>query len=313
MLEGKRILVTGGAGFIGSHIAERLCENNDVVVYDDLSAGRESNLSGFDGKVDFVRGDVRDSNALGEAVRGVNVAFHCAARVSVTESVEDPVGTSKVNVGGTLRLLWECKKAGVERVVFPSSAAVYGSSPEIPKKEDMQPDADSPYAASKIVGEQYCRLFSKVYDLPTVILRCFNVYGPRQDESSPYASVIPRFVTAMLDGERPRIFGDGGQTRDFIFIDDVVEGFLLAASVEGVRGDTINIASGRSLSILELLETLRQVLGTEVEPELVAERPGDVRHSLADISRAKSKLGFAPRVDHAEGLRRTVEHFKSVR
>jgi UDP-glucose 4-epimerase len=313
MLEGKRILVTGGAGFIGSHIVERLCEDNYVVVYDDLSAGRESNLSGFDGKIDFIRGDVRDSDALGEAVRGVNVAFHCAARVSVTESVEDPIGTSKINVGGTLRLLWESKKAGVERVVFPSSASVYGSSPEIPKKEDMQPDADSPYAASKIVGEQYCKLFTKVYDLPTAILRCFNVYGPRQDESSPYASVIPRFVTAMLDGERPRIFGDGRQTRDFIFIDDVVEGFLLAASVEGVRGDTINIASGRSLSILELLEALGQVLGTDVEPELVEERPGDVRHSLADISRAKSKLGFSPRVDHAEGLRRTVEHFKRVR
>lgn len=313
MIEGKRVLVTGGAGFIGSHIAERLCQDNSVIVYDDLSAGRRSNLSGFEGKMDFVEGDVRDEDALREALRDVDIVFHCAAQVSVERSVEDPLETAKINIGGTLRILWEGKKAEVDRIVFPSSAAVYGSSPEMPKREDMQTDADSPYAASKIVGEQYCRLFNKVYDLPTVVLRCFNVYGPRQDESSPYASVIPRFITAMLDGEPPRIFGDGGQTRDFIFIDDVVEGFLLAASVEGVRGGTINIASGRSLSILELLETLRQVLGTEVEPEFVAERPGDVRHSFADISRAKRKLGFAPRVDHAKGLRRTVEHFKSVR
>lgn len=312
MLEGKRILVTGGAGFIGSHIAERLCVENDVVVYDDLSAGRESNLSGFDGKVDFVRGDVRDSDALGEAVRGVNVAFHCAARVSVTESVEDPIGTSKVNIGGTLRLLWESKKAGVERVVFPSSAAVYGSSPEIPKREDMQPDADSPYAASKIVGEQYCRLFTKVYDLPTVILRCFNVYGPRQDISSPYASVIPRFVTAIARGDRPQVFGDGKQTRDFVYVEDVVDAFTLAATATGAEGETFNVASGEGTSVLELLERVSGIIGGKTEPEFLAERPGDVRHSLADVSRAGSKLGFAPRVGIEEGLRGTVDYFMSL-
>ncbi|MCJ2564368.1 MAG: NAD-dependent epimerase/dehydratase family protein [Candidatus Thermoplasmatota archaeon] len=312
MLEGKRILVTGGAGFIGSHIAERLCVENDVVVYDDLSAGRESNLSGFDGKVDFVRGDVRDSDALGEAVRGVNVAFHCAARVSVTESVEDPIGTSKVNVGGTLRLLWESKKAGVERVVFPSSAAVYGSSPEIPKREDMQPDADSPYAASKIVGEQYCRLFTKVYDLPTVILRCFNVYGPRQDVSSPYASVIPRFVTAIAKGDRPQVFGDGKQTRDFVYVEDVVDAFTLAATTTGTEGETFNVASGEGTSILDLIDHVAGIIGSKAVPEFLPERPGDVKHSLADVSRAGSKLGFAPRVGHEEGLRRTVDHFMSL-
>ncbi len=312
MLEGKRILVTGGAGFIGSHIAERLCENNDVVVYDDLSAGRESNLSGFDGKVDFVRGDVRDSNALGEAVRGVNVAFHCAARVSVTESVEDPLGTSKVNIGGTLRLLWESKKAGVERVVFPSSAAVYGSSPEIPKREDMQPDADSPYAASKIVGEQYCRLFTKVYDLPTVILRCFNVYGPRQDESSPYASVIPRFVTAIASGDRPQVVGDGKQTRDFVYVEDVVDAFALAATATGAEGETFNVASGEGTSVLELLDQVSGIIGSRTVPEFLPERPGDVKHSLASVSRARSNLGFAPRVGIEEGLRRTVDYFMSL-
>lgn len=312
MLEGKRILVTGGAGFIGSHIAERLCVENDVLVYDDLSAGRESNLSGFDGKVDFVRGDVRDSDALGEAVRGVNVAFHCAARVSVTESVEDPIGTSKVNIGGTLRLMWESKKAGVERVVFPSSAAVYGSSPEIPKREDMQPDADSPYAASKIVGEQYCRLFTKVYDLPTVILRCFNVYGPRQDISSPYASVIPRFVTAIARGDRPQVFGDGKQTRDFVYVEDVVDAFTLAATATGAEGETFNVASGEGTSVLELLERVSGIVGCTTEPEFLAERPGDVKHSLADVSRAGSKIGFAPRVGIEEGLRRTADYFMSL-
>lgn len=312
MLEGKRILVTGGAGFIGSHIAERLCVENEVVVYDDLSAGRESNLSGFDRKIDFVRGDVRDSDALGEAVRGVNVAFHCAARVSVTESVEDPLGTSKVNIGGTLRLLWESKKAGVERVVFPSSAAVYGSSPEIPKREDMQPDADSPYAASKIVGEQYCRLFTKVYDLPTVILRCFNVYGPRQDISSPYASVIPRFVTAIAKGESPQVFGDGKQTRDFIYVEDVVDAFTLAATATGAEGETFNVASGEGTSVLELLERVSGIVGGTTEPEFLAERPGDVKHSLADVSRAGSKIGFAPRVGIEEGLRRTADYFMSL-
>lgn len=313
MLEGKRILVTGGAGFIGSHIAERLCEDNDVVVYDDLSAGRESNLSGFDGKIDFVRGDVRDSDALGDAVRGVDIAYHCAAKVSVPESLEDPIGTSKVNIGGTLRLLWESKKAGVERVIFPSSAAVYGSSPEIPKREDMRTDADSPYAASKIVGEQYCRLFTKIYDLPTVILRCFNIYGPRQDVSSPYASVIPRFVTAIVGGERPQVFGDGKQTRDFIYVEDVVDVFALAATATGVEGEIINVASGEGTSVLELLDQLSEITGEKPEPELLPERPGEVKHSLADVSRAGSKLRFAPHVGLEEGLRRTVDYFTKLR
>jgi UDP-glucose 4-epimerase len=313
MLEGKRVLVTGGAGFVGSHIAERLCGKNDVVVYDDLSAGREGNLSGFADKIDFIRGDVRDSEALGKTLAGVYIAFHCAAQVSVAKSIEDPVGTSKVNVGGTLRLLWESKKAGVERVVFPSSAAVYGSSPEVPKREDMLPDADSPYAASKIVGEQYCGLFARIYDLPTVVLRCFNVYGPRQDASSPYASVIPRFANAIAKGERPQVFGDGKQTRDFIYVEDVVDAFILAATATGVEGETFNVASGEGTSVLELLEDVSAIIGSRAEPEFLPERPGDVKHSLADISRAQSKLGFTPSTGRDEGLRRTLHHILSLR
>ena len=313
MLEGKRILVTGGAGFIGSHLAERLSGSNEVVIFDDMSAGRKSNLAGFEDRVRLYEADIGDEEVLREALAGVNLVFHCAAQVSVEKSVEDPLGTAQTNVGGTLRVLWESKNAGVERVVFPSSAAVYGSSPEIPKREDMEPDADSPYAATKIVGEHFCEMFDKVYDLPTVTLRCFNVYGPRQDEQSPYASVIPRFIVALMDGKSPRIFGDGEQTRDFIFIDDVVEAFILAASSETARGAILNIASGRSMSILELFRTLSGILDVDVEPVFEAERPGDVKHSLADISRAEEKLGFSPAIDPVEGLRRTVGYFKSLR
>ncbi|MFQ6127717.1 MAG: SDR family oxidoreductase [Thermoplasmata archaeon] len=310
MIRGKRILVTGGAGFIGSHLAERLCQDNDVVVIDNLSAGYERNLSEFGENVDFVEADIRDNKTLREVLRDVDVVFHCAAQVSVEKSVENPLETNEINVEGTLRLLWECKRSGVGRLIFPSSAAVYGFSPEIPKREDMHLEPESPYAASKIMGEQYCRLFDALYDLPTVVLRCFNVYGPRQNESSPYASVIPRFISAILKGEKPKIFGNGKQTRDFIFIDDVVKAFLLAATKEDARGQIFNIASGKSMNILDLLKKLGGIFGKKIEPEFEAERPGDVRYSLADITKASTTLGFLPRIKPADGLRRTVGYFK---
>lgn len=312
MIRERTILVTGGAGFIGSHIVERLCRDNNVIVVDDLSAGLKRNLVEFIDNVRFMEGDIRDKRTLREALHDVDLVFHCAAQVSVERSVENPLETNQINVEGTLRLLWECREAAIERLIFPSSAAVYGSDPEVPKKEEMRLEPDSPYAASKIMGEQYCRLFNRIYEVPTTILRCFNVYGPRQDESSPYASVVPRFISAILGGEKPRIFGDGKQTRDFIFIDDVVEAFLVAATKKGARGETFNIASGRPMTILELLDLLEGVFGARIESELALERPGDVKHSQADIEKAKRLLGYVPHVEPAEGLQRTVDYFRSL-
>ncbi|MFQ5885133.1 MAG: SDR family oxidoreductase [Thermoplasmata archaeon] len=312
MLERKRILVTGGAGFIGSHLAENLCANNDVVVLDDLSTGLEENISGFKGDVVFIKGDVRDDDVLGEAVRDANFVFHCAAQVSVERSVDNPVETNQINVEGTRKLLNRCKEAEVERLVFVSSSSVYGSDPELPKREDMPLRPESPYAASKIMGEQHCRLYGKQYDLPIVILRLFNVYGPRQNASSPYASVIPRFISAILHDQKPTVFGDGKQTRDFVFIDDVVNALVRAATTKEARGETLNIASGESTSILDLLGVLGGIFDRRIDPRFTGERPGDIRHSVADITKAKSVLGFVPEVELADGLRNVVDHSRTL-
>jgi UDP-glucose 4-epimerase len=312
MITDRGVLVTGGAGFIGSNLVDRLCKENEVTVIDNLSAGSERNLSGLEDRINFVKGDIRDKKAIQEALRGVDIVFHCAAQVSVERSVENPLETNQINVEGTLRLLWTCKEVGVENLIFPSSAAVYGSNPEIPKREEMRLEADSPYAASKIMGERYCRLFHRLYRIPTVILRCFNVFGPRQDESSQYASVIPKFISAIINGEKPQVFGDGNQTRDFVFVDDVVDAFLLAASKDRAKGETINVASGKPMSILNLLEKLHEILGENAEPEFLPERPGDVRHSQADIAKAERVLGFVPRVEPRAGLQMTIDFFKNT-
>jgi nucleoside-diphosphate-sugar epimerase len=311
MVEGMRVLITGGAGFIGSHLTENLCSANATVVLDDLSSGSPQNLSAFKDNLAFVKGDVRDTGVLAEALRDVDLVFHCAAQVSVERSVRDPVETNQINAEGTLGLLDQCRKMDVERLVFVSSAAIYGSDPELPKREDMQPRPESPYAASKLMAEDHCRLFNDQHGLPCVTLRCFNVYGPRQDPSSPYASVIPRFVSAILNDQTPRVFGDGKQTRDFVFVDDVVEALSRAAKMENAGGETINIASGKPTSLLDLLGLLAGILGRDVEPAFEDPRPGDLRHSVADISKAKDILAFEPQVPFADGLRRTVDYLRS--
>lgn len=306
--QGRLALVTGGAGFIGSHLVEGLLERGwRVRVLDDLSSGLEENLASVRERIELLRGDVRDAPVLAGATEGAELVFHQAAIASVPRSVEEPFETHDVNLNGTVRLLESARDAGVRRVVFASSAAIYGEGGELPKREDLPPASASPYALQKYAGERYCAFFSRFHCLETVALRYFNVYGPRQSPSSPYASVIPLFVRACLKREAARIDGDGEQTRDFVFVRDVVRANLAAADAPGVVGTTLNVASGRSTSVNELLATLQQITGAHVPPAHSAPRAGDVRHSRADIGRARNLLGFEALTPLDEGLRDTVE------
>jgi UDP-glucose 4-epimerase len=300
-------LVTGGAGFIGSHLCQRLIAGGHVVrALDDLSSGRRENLAEIGGEVELFDGDLRDEALLHQAVREVDYVLHHAAVASVQTSVERPLFEQEVNVVGTLRLFEAARRAGVRRVVFAASAAAYGNNPEVPKREDMPPEPESPYAISKTTGEYYCRVYSRIYGLEAVCLRYFNVFGPRQDPTSPYSGVISIFAERMLAGEAPTIFGDGEQSRDFVYVDNVVEANMRALTIPGIAGRTFNIGCGRSVSILDLVAALNEVLGTALEPVFAPARSGDVRFSLADISRARSELGYEPEVQFAEGLGRTV-------
>jgi UDP-glucose 4-epimerase len=296
-------LVTGGAGFIGSHIAEELlAAGHQVRVFDNLSSGYEKNLAGLD--VEFVRGDVRDPGALNSAAAGVDGIFHQAALVSVPESVEKPVENHDVNVTGTLNVLLAAREARVRRVLLASSAAVYGDAPQLPKREDMLPRPASPYALAKTAGEHYLRVFAGLYGLETVSLRYFNVFGPRQDPGSMYSGVISKFVDVITAGGTPTVFGDGGQTRDFVYVKDVVRANLLAMEGERVGGgEAFNVGTGRQTSLLELLAALAAILGREAPPEFSAPRAGDIRHSAADISRAREVLGYDPQATLEQGLR----------
>lgn len=305
-----RVLVTGGAGFIGSHIAEALLDRGDsVVVLDDLSTGRQRNLDALSGDLEVIRGDLCDRDALERAVRGVQAVFHQAAVPSVAASVDDPVRCDEVNVHGTVRLLEAARSAGAERFVLAASAAAYGDDPELPKREDMRPQPKSPYAASKVAAEHYVRVFAELYGMKTVALRYFNVFGPRQDPGSDYAAVIPKFVTSMIAGERPRIFGDGEQTRDFCYVGDVVAANLLALESDQARGQVLNVAGGESMTVNELVVALNHVLGTDITPVHEPARAADIRHSRADVSLAQRVLGWQTSVGIEEGLARTVEHF----
>lgn len=307
--QGRMALVTGGAGFIGSHLVDGLLARGwRVRVLDDLSSGHEENLAAARDRIELLRGDIRDTGALSRAVPGADVVFHQAAIASVPRSVEEPFETHDVNLNGTVRLLEVARDMGVRRVVFAASAAAYGEGGQLPKREEMAAAPASPYALQKYAGECYCSLFSRFHGLETVSLRYFNVYGPRQSPSSAYASVIPLFVAACERREGARINGDGEQTRDFVFVGDVVQANLLAADAAGVSGTTMNVASGRSTSVNELLETIQEVTGVRVPPKHSEARPGDVRHSRADISRARRQLGFEPKTTLLEGLRDTVEH-----
>ena len=324
-------LVTGGGGFIGSNIVEELVRRGErVKVLDNFSTGRRENIESFLGDIDLIEGDVRSYHIVKKAVEGVDFILHQAALPSVPRSINDPISTNDVNVVGTLNILDAAKDAGVKRIVYASSSSIYGnSSPReisaiehncystsisrgevLPKREDMMPEPLSPYAVSKLAGEKYCQVFSRIYGLETVCLRYFNVFGPKQDPTSQYSAVIPKFIAMMLNGRPPTIYGDGLQSRDFTFVANAVDANLLACEASNINGEIINIACGESSSILDLVEALNNLLNTKIVPEHLEARKGDVKHSLADIQKAKRLLNYYPKVSFKEGLRKTLDFYR---
>jgi nucleoside-diphosphate-sugar epimerase len=304
-----RSLVTGGAGFIGSSLARTIVERGgEVRVLDSFLTGREENLADLP-DVEVVRGDIRDLDGLRIAMKGVERVLHQAAVPSVARSLADPVSSNEANVGGTLNVLIAARDAGVPRVVFASSSSVYGDTPTLPKVETMLPSPLSPYAVTKLTGEHYLKVFHRLYGLETVALRYFNVFGPRQDATSDYAAVIPLFVSLMTRGLPPKIFGDGSQSRDFTYIDNVVQANLRACEAPGVGGEVFNVACGQRYTLLDLVAALNKILGTSLEPTFGPRRQGDVMHSLADIEKARRLLGYEPSTSFDEGLERTVPSF----
>jgi UDP-glucose 4-epimerase len=309
----RTFLVTGGAGFIGSHIAEALVRRGDRVrVLDNLSTGKEKNLEPCEGRVELIRGDLTDAAAVAEAVRGVDCVFHEAALASVPRSVEAPLDTHAACVTGTVTLLDAARRASVRRLVYAASSSAYGDRPTSPKHESDLPMPISPYGAAKLAAEFYCRAFTATYGFETVALRYFNVFGPRQDPDSPYSAVIPLFMTALLSGRRPTVYGDGHQSRDFTYVANVVHGNLLAADAAGAAGRVFNVANGRATSLLDLLTQLNTLLGTRIEPIHAPPRAGDIRESLADITAARQSLGYEPQVGFDEGLNRSIEYYREL-
>ena len=302
-------LVTGGGGFIGSHIVERLRSRGEQVrIADDFSSGRRENVPAG---VDVVEGDLANPAVAAEAVAGCEFVIHQAAIPSVPRSINDPVRSHRANVDGTLNVLIAARDAGAKRLVFAGSSSVYGDAAVLPKREDMRPAPLSPYALQKLIGEQYCQMFTRLYGLETVVTRYFNVFGPRQQPGSPYSGVISLFIEALAERRAPKIHGDGKQTRDFTFVEDVVTGVLRCCDAPNVAGEVINVAAGGRISLLELIRSLQMILKTDVVPELGPTREGDVRDSQADIGKARKLLGFAPSVPFDEGLRETVAWFQS--
>lgn len=310
-----RYLVTGGAGFIGSHIAETLLKQGNVVrLFDNLLTGRQSNLEvlrPYGQQVEIVIGDLRDPQTVQAAVADVEVVFHQAALASVPRSISDPINSLEININGTQNVLLAARDAGVRRVVYASSSSVYGDTPTLPKHEEMPTAPMSPYAVQKLTAELLCGVFTRIYGLETVALRYFNVFGPRQDPTSEYAAVIPRFMTALLEGRRPIVFGDGEQRRDFTFIENVVQANLLAATSHEAVGTAINIGCGNLISLNSVLSLAGELLHIPVDADYRDPRPGDIRDSLADISKAKRLLGYTPTVAFREGLARTMDALKA--
>ncbi len=305
-----KVLVTGGAGFIGSHVVEKLVKQGyQVRVLDDLSTGSLDNLSNVVGDIEFIKGDVRDYEAVSRAVEGVDLIVHEAAITSVVRSIEDPLTTSLVNVQGTLNLLWASVRNSIKRFVYASSSSIYGDTPALPKHEELTPNPLSPYAVSKLAGEEYCQVFHKVYGLSTVALRYFNVYGPRQ-RYGPYSGVVSIFINRILNKQPPVIYGDGEQTRDFTFVEDVAEATIKALETEGIDGEVFNVGCGSPISINQLAKTLMEVAGVSFEPIYTEPRKGDIRHSHADIKKAKELLKWRPSTTLREGLARTYIWFK---
>lgn len=309
----RTFLVTGGAGFIGSHIAEALVARGDKVrVLDNLSTGFLANLAPIRDRVEFIEADLIDADAVRRAVEGVDCVFHEAALASVPRSVEQPLDTNAACVTGTVTLLDAARRAGVRRLVYAGSSSMYGDLPTSSKRETDLPAPISPYGAAKLAAEYYCRSFTATYGFETVTLRYFNVFGPRQDPNSQYSAVIPQFITAILAGRRPSVFGDGLQSRDFTFVANVAHANLLAADAPGVAGQVMNVANGRSQNLLELLAAVNRLLGTKVEPIHAPPRVGDVRESMADITLARRLLKYEPQVDFEEGLRRSIGYYRQI-
>jgi nucleoside-diphosphate-sugar epimerase len=305
-------LVTGGAGFIGSHLAEELLRRGQKVrVADSLITGKRANLDVLKG-AEFLQGDLADLPFAAQAVAGMDYVLHQAAIPSVPRSVEDPVTSNRANITATLNTLWAARDAGVKRLVYAGSSSAYGNTPTLPKHEDMPTNPLSPYALQKLVGEQYCRLFTTLYGFETVSIRYFNVFGPRQDPGSPYSGVISQFATALLAGREPTIYGDGGQTRDFTYVANVVDGVLRACEAPKASGEVINVATAGRISLNDLVRVMNAIVGSNVQPIYKEPRAGDVRDSQADISKADRLLGYKPTVSLEDGLKRTLEWFRTT-
>jgi nucleoside-diphosphate-sugar epimerase len=305
------VLVTGGGGFIGSHLAARLASlGHSVRILDNFATGRRSNVLALAGEIELVEGDIQSYERVHNAVAGCEVVLHQAALPSVPRSVADPLTSNATNVTGTLNVLLAARDAGVRRVIFASSSSVYGATKELPKREDMAPLPVSPYAVAKLACEGYCRSFGEVYGLETVALRYFNVFGPNQDPRSQYAAVVPNFITAVLTNQPPTIFGDGEQSRDFTYVENVVEANLLAMGADVAPGRVYNVACGQAVTLNQLFAELRELVDSDLEPVYAPPRAGDVRHSLADLTRTRQDLGYEPSVELREGLSRSVKDFR---
>jgi nucleoside-diphosphate-sugar epimerase len=304
-----RYLVTGGSGFIGSNIVEELLKRGESVrVLDNFATGRRENIADFLDDIELIEGDIRSLSTVNRAVDGVDHILHQAALPSVPRSIADPVTTNEVNITGTLNVLMAARDNGVQRVVFASSSSVYGNDPRLPKHEEMRPRPMSPYAISKLAGETYCHVFTQLYGLETVILRYFNIFGPRQDPTSQYSAVIPKFIHAMMRNESPKINGDGSQSRDFTFVENVVQANIKATLIENLPEERIfNCAGGQRVTVTELVNELNRILGKDIKPVFGDRRPGDVAHSFAEVSRAVNYLGYEAHVKFREGLERTVK------
>ena len=308
-----KYLVTGGAGFIGSNIVEGLLKNRESVrIIDNLSTGNIHNLDNFRSETEFIEGDIRDLSTIQKAMNGIEFVFHQAALPSVPRSIENPVASNDSNISGTLNVLLAARDNKVKRVIYAGSSAAYGDTPTLPKQEDMTPHPLSPYALTKLTGEYYCKIFSSVYGLETLTIRYFNVFGPRQNPKSQYAAVIPKFIESLLKDQPPTIYGDGEQSRDFTFIENVVSANILASKAQKTSGEIINVATSTRTTINQLFYTLKDLTGKDIKPIYGEAQKGDVKHSLADITRAREILGYEPVVKLKEGLKRTVDWMKSL-
>lgn len=307
-----KFLVTGGAGFIGSNIVEELLKRGySVRVLDNFSTGKRENLKDFEKDIEIVEGDIRSYHTVNKAVKGMDIVLHQAALPSVPRSIYDPITTNEVNVSGTLNVLEAARENNVKRIVYASSSSVYGDNPELPKHEGMMPNPLSPYAVSKLAGEKYCKVFGRLYNIETVILRYFNVFGPRQDPNSQYSAVIPKFIKLMMNNKRPTIYGDGTQSRDFTYVANVVEGNILAATLPIESGLVMNCACRGQVTLNELVAELNKLMNKNIEPIYAEPRPGDIKHSFADITLIENKLCYKALISFIKGIDLTVCHYKN--